>query len=1231
MKQLSTFFAMLLVSVLLIGSSTFAQITWTAGNSTSNWNTPSNWSGNTVPTTNDNVVIPNVTPLPKLDAAGGACKGLTVDANASVDLAGLTLAASGAVTISGTISSSTGSGTLTVGGNLTIMSGGKLDALNIPTISLKGNWTNSGTFVLGTPTDVTFNGTTAQTITTPTTFYDLTSTNGVGVFLGSNNIVVTGQLDLSGGILNAGSASIQIAGSNPNPMLVATGSFTASTSTVSFTGNASATIPSTTFYNLDLNHSGTTFISSALVTVGNNLSITNGTFDIYSKTATVNVGGNFVNSAGTFKATGAGTMNFNGTSTQQIAGVAYNTLQITNTKGLVSLAASASVTDLNMAGNLSDAGNQFLGTGIATVSSGTLTLGGTTATTFPYAAASTSIGNGSTVEYASSAAQTVAKDLTYYNLILDAGTKNAAGGFTATTVTNKSTFVGSGVTTVNGWWVGANGTCTAGTVTFAGAASHTVDGTTFYNLTVDGNGTNDELKPSAGITITKNFLLLNGGKFTGGSYNHMVKGNWDDAAGTFDNTGTTEKGTITFAGTSVITSGTTNKFYNFAVTSAGTVTPYTGLTIANNMSNAGTFFSGTNSYTVGGNWTSASNSGSFSGNSTVIFDNTGSVDSTKFYNMTVSAKTRTAAMSFSATHALTVKNGATLDFDNFAATGAGTFTVEANGTLVTKDANGFNATSASTGAVQMTGGRIYTDAANYTYNGTAAQLVGTASNTVGNLTINNSAGVTLNSTATTTISGTLYLTKGTLSKGTGQIDFVAGPAGTISRADGSLGFVPTGSTSVNVVYSGASSAITAGNELPNGSSTNNRPLNNLIINNASGVTFTAGGATTVLGALTLTSGVLHANSTLTLGGSATATTTNIGSTSYVDGNLNWMSDGATTVFSHTFPIGTGSDSRPVKLELNQNTVSVATYSVEMKNGTPPNNLSFDATLGKVSDNRYYVISGGVSAGIVATPGVTVTLAYGSNDGVSDATNLRLAGNLNNTTTWADLGGNGTAVPNGTIFNATGATTLGNFALATKSGTNNILPVELTSFFGTSKEDNIALSWTTATEVNSSKFVVERKAAAADSWTEVGEVQAAGNSNAPKTYSFMDKNVTGAGSFDYKLSYVDVNGNSHAFGKTISVDVNVPESFSLSQNYPNPFNPSTVIKYALPQAAHVTLKIYNMLGQEVATIVNQQADKGFYKVTWDGRTSAGSYAASGVYIYRIVAGNFVQTKKMNLLK
>ena len=94
---------------------------------------------------------------------------------------------------------------------------------------------------------------------------------------------------------------------------------------------------------------------------------------------------------------------------------------------------------------------------------------------------------------------------------------------------------------------------------------------------------------------------------------------------------------------------------------------------------------------------------------------------------------------------------------------------------------------------------------------------------------------------------------------------------------------------------------------------------------------------------------------------------------------------------------------------------------------------------------------------------------------------------------------------------------------------------------------------------------------------------------------------------------------------------LPTDFALAQNYPNPFNPTTIIEFDVPVRSHVTLTVYNMLGQEVVTLVDQGRDAGFHQVDWDGRSSSGSSVSSGIYFYKLEADSFVQTKKMMLLK
>ena len=97
------------------------------------------------------------------------------------------------------------------------------------------------------------------------------------------------------------------------------------------------------------------------------------------------------------------------------------------------------------------------------------------------------------------------------------------------------------------------------------------------------------------------------------------------------------------------------------------------------------------------------------------------------------------------------------------------------------------------------------------------------------------------------------------------------------------------------------------------------------------------------------------------------------------------------------------------------------------------------------------------------------------------------------------------------------------------------------------------------------------------------------------------------------------------------DNSVIEDFQLYQNSPNPFNSETIIKYYLRNPSEANIKVFNLLGQEVKTLVNEKRSAGYHNVKWDGTNYNGIKVNSGVYIYRIQAGDFVQTKKMVLLK
>jgi hypothetical protein len=231
--------------------------------------------------------------------------------------------------------------------------------------------------------------------------------------------------------------------------------------------------------------------------------------------------------------------------------------------------------------------------------------------------------------------------------------------------------------------------------------------------------------------------------------------------------------------------------------------------------------------------------------------------------------------------------------------------------------------------------------------------------------------------------------------------------------------------------------------------------------------------------------------------------------------------------------------------------------------------------------------------------------------------------------------------------------------------NNTLPVELVYFNGNVEGNTIQLFWGTATEINNFGFNIQRSVDSLN-WDVIGFVFGHGTSFSPKDYNFTDTTIVESNTYHYRLQQIDNDGKYEysevlTFSITItSLDLEdyIPIEFSLSQNYPNPFgeaipsgNPTTKIRYTISnnvipvsssdedrnltdfssQAPRndntfVSLKIYNILGKEIRTLVNEQKSPGTYEIAFNG-----DGLSSGIYFYKLTYGNKSITKKMNLIK
>ena len=172
-----------------------------------------------------------------------------------------------------------------------------------------------------------------------------------------------------------------------------------------------------------------------------------------------------------------------------------------------------------------------------------------------------------------------------------------------------------------------------------------------------------------------------------------------------------------------------------------------------------------------------------------------------------------------------------------------------------------------------------------------------------------------------------------------------------------------------------------------------------------------------------------------------------------------------------------------------------------------------------------------------------------------------------------------------------------------------------------------LAWNTATELNNYGFEIERSIVVPlkeNTFEKIGFVSGNGNSNSPKEYSYRDENLA-PGAYAYRLKQIDTDG-TFTYSNEVKVEHLVPRNFVLTQNYPNPFNPSTRISFSIPEGGNVKLRVFDLLGTEVATLVNSELESGTHTVDFN---AAG--LASGTYFYKLESGGNALVKKMHLIK
>ncbi len=193
-----------------------------------------------------------------------------------------------------------------------------------------------------------------------------------------------------------------------------------------------------------------------------------------------------------------------------------------------------------------------------------------------------------------------------------------------------------------------------------------------------------------------------------------------------------------------------------------------------------------------------------------------------------------------------------------------------------------------------------------------------------------------------------------------------------------------------------------------------------------------------------------------------------------------------------------------------------------------------------------------------------------------------------------------------------------------------MPVELSSFSSNVSGRNVRLNWITESEQNNVGFEIQRKSSepgtvSSEQWKNVGYIKGNGTTNIPASYSFEDRNLS-TGKYMYRLKQSDVNGNFEYHALNGEVEIGIPKKFYLSRNYPNPFNPVTKINFDLPERGRVELRLYDMLGREVAVILNEILSAGYHTAVFDA-----SGLSSGIYFYKMVSGKYAGVKKLAVIK
>jgi hypothetical protein len=543
---------------------------------------------------------------------------------------------------------------------------------------------------------------------------------------------------------------------------------------------------------------------------------------------------------------------------------------------------------------------------------------------------------------------------------------------------------------------------------------------------------------------------------------------------------------------------------------------------------------------------------------------------------------------------LSVTGSTTINSGTLSAINAGSFTLQGsvvnNGVFNLSGSGTSNINGACSGSGDYTTANGTVNFANLLSLSASTQFtVGSAVNTSNALTLASGAVLTINSSLNH--SGASFTNNGATINGSGVFVFSGNSAQTIS-----------------------------------GTST----FADLTLNNTHSSGISADADITTNGDLILVDGILSMNgNAFILGNSSTVSGGN--DASHIDGTVTLIATSGTT--ERFAPVGDGGTGR--RLGIKPSTAG-DTYQVTFNFSNPQEDFGPDLLNIDAISRLYYW---NVTTSGTRNFRVRVHWEDGFADGVLGGAedDLRPGSWDSGNSEWVDMGRSGS--DDNTPGNVQSDTFLTSNAFVTLAtlGTDNSLPVALTTFAARLQSDGVSLHWSVASELHNQAFMIERRLADSDDYfATIGEVEGRGTVADAADYAFVDKDVSAGETYVYRLTSRDYSGLLHRYGNgQIEVFAELlPEGYVLEGNYPNPFNPATTIRFSLANEARVSLVVFDVTGRKITTLVNDRqlaADR--HEYLWNGEDTAGRVVASGVYFYRLIvnAGESVQTRRMLLIK